>query len=117
MEPEPAEPHVTLYSSGLLSKWGFDDGDPPESFLDYCDERGIQSPPWPLESIIRKYMLPVLDQAVEIIVIGITIHNPVRAVTVDGVNVEDEWYDAADRTQLTPEVVRVPLREIFAMIS
>lgn len=111
------EPGVMLHSAGLLSKWGFGDGGTPESFLDYCDERGVQYPEWPLEQIVREYLLPVLDQHVEIAIIP-THHNPVRAVTVDGRNVEDEWYASGEeRTRLTPETVVVPCRAILEMTS
>ena len=112
-----AEPCVILFSDGLLSKWGFGDGDAPDHFLDYCDEHDIPYPPWRplLKRIVREYLLPALDQAVEVVTIG-TNHNPVRAATVDGRDVQGEWYDdGADRTRLTPESVSVPFSAIFAM--
>jgi hypothetical protein len=111
-----SEPCVTLYTAGLLSKWGFGDGDAPDDYRDYCEERGVYLTRWRslLPHIVREYVLPVLDQQVEIAVIG-TNHNPVRAVTVDGVNVEGYWYDHEDRVKLTPETVSVPMAVIFAL--
>jgi hypothetical protein len=35
------EPKLVLWSDGLLSKWGFGDGDEPDAWLDWCDEQGI----------------------------------------------------------------------------
>jgi hypothetical protein len=110
------EPFVTLCSAGLLSKWGFNDGDAPDDYLDYCEERGVWRSRWRelLPRVVREYVLPALGQKVETVEIG-TNHNPVRARTVDGVNVEDHWYDHDDPVMLTPETVCVPMAAIFAM--
>jgi hypothetical protein len=109
---------VVLHADGLLSKWGFGDGDAPDAYLDYCEAHGRMLSSWRalLPRIIREFVLPVLDQRVEIVVVG-TNHNPVRAVTVDGVNVEALWDDdsGTDLPALTPESVTVPMSAIFAM--
>lgn len=110
------EPCVILVTAGLLSKWGFNDGDAPDNYLDYCEERGLFPSSWRdlLPRIVREHVLPVLDQRVEVTEIS-TNHNPVRAVTVDGVNVEDDWYDVDAERILTPDTVAVPMAAIFAM--
>jgi hypothetical protein len=109
------EPAVRLYSSGLLSKWGFSDGDAPDEWLDYCDEHAVGYPPWHaiLTALVRRYLLPVLDQKVAVTEIG-TIHNPIRAETVDGADVTAGWYGEPAVT-LTPECVTVPMSEVLRL--
>lgn len=117
LEPRPADPAppITLFSDGLLSKWGFNDGDAPEAWLDYCDENGIDLPPasWHpiLRELVKRYLLPVLDQDVTIAYIG-TSHNPVRARMVDGTQVEQYWRDHEGAVRLTPECVEIPMAEV-----
>ncbi|WP_433355598.1 hypothetical protein ACQP25_17165 [Microtetraspora malaysiensis] len=102
----------------MLSKWGFNDGDVPDDLLDYCDDRGIPSPDgWDevLHTLVVERLLPALDQRVEIVRVG-TSHNPVRALTVDGVDVTDEWYGDKERTSLTPDCVEVPMSEVVEVM-
>lgn len=113
-----------LHSSGLLSKWGFNDGAAPDDVLDYCEERGLltdahgyyQPVSWRpiLEQLVRRYLLPTLDQHVTVVHIETT-HNPIRAETVDGVNVDDCWHDGGG-PELTPESVTIPMAEVAALI-
>lgn len=107
------EPSVRLFSAGLLSKWGFGDGDTPDHVYDYCDEHGIPYLSWHplLVRLVREFLLPVLDQRVEVVEIS-THHNPIRAEKVDGVDVTDGWYEVEDRVHLTPEYVDIPLTEV-----
>jgi hypothetical protein len=112
-------PTVLLFSAGLLSKWGFGDGDAPDTWLDWCDERGIDYTalrPWRdgiLPALVRRYLLPKLNQDVTLVDIS-TNHNPIRAETVDGVNVEDCWYDSHDSgPDLTPEWVEVTMEQVL----
>ncbi len=94
-------------TSGLLSKWGFSDGDLLDDLLWDHDIRGADNQAV-LATIVEQYVVPALDQEVETERIG-TLHNPIRAVTVDG----EEWGDRvyqpfiADGV-LTPEYVEVP---------
>ena len=111
-----AESTLWLYSEDLLSKWGFHDGDEPEAWLDWCDEQGVDynAPGWnwhaTLRRLVREYLLPKIDQRVELVDIE-TIHNPIRANTVDGVEID--WHrDYPDGT-LTPEFVEVPFSEVL----
>jgi hypothetical protein len=110
------EPNVTLFSDGLLSKWGFGDGDTPDAWYDYCDEHSINwsDLSYPLVALVRAFLLPALDQDVEVVEIG-THHNPIRARTVNGVNVEDRWYEMDAGIELTPESVTVPMAEVVRL--
>lgn len=110
-----SEPAVRLFSSGLLSKWGFGDGDAPEEWLDYCDEHGLPYGDWRdgiLPELVKRYLLPVLDQEVVITHIG-TNHNPVRAQTVDGEDAERFWnVNDDDESRLTPECAEIPMTDV-----
>ena len=103
-------PVVRLFSSGLLSKFGFNDGDAPDEWWDYCEDKDIDLPPgtWHpiLRELVNEFLLPVLTQKVEIVYIG-TNHNPVRADTIDGVSI-----DGYGDEKLTPESVEIPMAEV-----
>lgn len=107
------ERSVRLRSEGLLSKWGFNDGDSPDDWHDYCEARGIEYPGWPLAALVREFLLPRLNQQVTVTEID-TIHNPIRAQTVDGRDVTGLWYDSHDDLDgiLTPEYVGIPMSEV-----
>ena len=113
-----AEPTLRLDAESLLSKWGFNDGDEPDSLLDYWDAHGIAHPDnWHqvLELLVRRHLLPVLDQRVEVGFVE-TNHNPVRAFAVDGVDVTDQ-HRGGSRTQLTPESVEVTMAEVMDAVA
>lgn len=107
---------LTLISDGLLSKFGFNDGDEPDHWLDWCDEQGIDynARGWDwhttLRRLVREHLLPRLDQQVELTDID-TIHNPIRALTVDGVEID--WYEDYPDGTLTPDSVEVPYDEVL----
>lgn len=106
---------ITLVSSGLLSKWGFNDGDVPDAFLDYLDDRGVPYPEdWHrlLRLLVHRYLVPVLDQHVELVDVE-TNHNPIRAATVDGVDVD--WYGDRPNPSLTPECTTVSFEDVLAL--
>ncbi|MET9517024.1 hypothetical protein [Streptomyces sp. NPDC002994] len=107
------ERHVTLFSDDLLSKWGFNDGEDPETWLDYCDEHGIDynEVDFPLVKLVQRYLIPVIEQTVTVAVIE-TCHNPIRVDTVDGVDVTEAWFGRAPSPTLTPESVDVPMTEV-----
>lgn len=111
------EPHVTLFAADLLSKWGFNDGDEPDAWLDWCDNQGIDwtKLEYPTVALVRQHLLPVLEQNVTVVDIE-TCHNPIRAETVDGVDVHQVWYAGRDvGPQLTPEYVDVPMTEVLRL--
>lgn len=106
-------PRVTLFSSSLLSKWGFNDGDAPDDWLDYCEAHGIDynEVDFPLTELVRRYLLPAIEQNVTAVEIE-TIHNPIRVETVDGVDVTEVWFGRAPEPTLTPEYVEIPIAEV-----
>ncbi|MFF2652605.1 hypothetical protein [Streptomyces sp. NPDC058045] len=110
------EPYLTLDSGGLLSKWGFNDGDPPDVWLDYCAAHGIDDTEvaFPLVELVRTFLLPRIEQTVTVVEIG-TAHNPIRVDTVDGVDVTEVWFGRAPAPLLTPDEVDVPMTEVLRL--
>ncbi len=116
---------LRLFSDGLLSKWGFSDGDMPDGFLDWCDEQGVNPPVtgWhtALIFLVMRHLVPALDQKVDIELIS-TSHNPIRAVTVDGADVtrfhtSPRADDEPGYPRLTPEYVEVPYTEVLRALQ
>ncbi|MGW3410257.1 hypothetical protein [Streptomyces sp. NPDC000888] len=108
------EPSLTLHSDGLLSKFGFNDGDDPEEWLEYCEANGIDynEVDFPLVQLVRQYVLPALDQTVTVVEIE-TAHNPIRAKTIDGIEVVNgEFTVDGWPIDLTPESVTIPMAEV-----
>ncbi|MFI0900581.1 hypothetical protein [Streptomyces sp. NPDC020983] len=106
-----SEPVITLFSSSLLSKWGFNDGNDPDEWWDYCETNGLDLD-FPLEEVVRRYLVPRLEQDITVVHIE-TIHNPIRAETVNGVDVTEAWLGRATGPTLAPEYVDVPLSEVL----
>lgn len=114
-----SEPHIMLFSADLLSKWGFNDGDDPEEWLDYCEAHGIDynEIDFPWVAVVRSHLLPVIEQAVTVVEIE-TIHNPIRAEAICGVGVSDYWTRRGDhRYLLTPDSVDVPMAEVAKLVQ
>lgn len=112
---------LTLHSASLLSKYGFNDGDEPDALLDELDRRGIAYPnsgEWhaALTRLVREHLVPALDQRVEVVEIE-TNHNPIRAQTVDGADVSDQWYETDATTTLTPDAVSVPIDVVLSVMQ
>jgi hypothetical protein len=126
-----AEPQLYLFSHALLSKWGFDDGDPFDEVEDWwhnqhgtgpmghCDcgffDLGVDARVL-LPELVRRFLLPALDQAVELVDIE-TSHNPIRASKVNGVDVEGAWYESSPAVVLTPESVVVPYSTVVEVAA
>jgi hypothetical protein len=107
---------VILLSEGLLSKWGFGDGDILDDFVDWTEDNGYPRPADEhalLRTLVRTHLLPALHQRVEAIDIE-TIHNPIRAEYVDGVDVVECWANRQPKPALTPDHVKVSYAEILA---
>lgn len=103
---------VSLFSEDLLSKWGFWDGDILNEVLwDRALEEGVKPMGGDHHAVlvraVREYLLPVLDQDVEVYEI-VTSHNPIRASSVDGVEVDDVG-DDDQKPAITPDRVDVPV--------
>ncbi|MFJ1765088.1 hypothetical protein ACIOD2_32505 [Amycolatopsis sp. NPDC088138] len=82
---------VILHADGLLSKWGFGDGDEPDAYLDWLDEQSLPHPAnWHaiLRHLVRTRLLPLIVEDVEVYDIE-TNHNPIRASRVNGVEIDD----------------------------
>jgi hypothetical protein len=111
-----AEPTLTLFSSCLLSKWGFNDGDAPDQWYDYCEGLGVDwtKLEFPLTALVRKYLVPALEQTVTVCDIE-TIHNPIRAETVDGQDVTEVWFGRAPEPTITPAAVDVPMADVLRL--
>lgn len=109
-------PTLTLFSCDLLSKWGFNDDDDPEGWLDWCDNQGVDynAFDFPWAALVRKHLVPAIEQDVTVVDIE-TIHNPIRARTVDGVDVSEAWYGRVEAPLLTPDHVDVPVAEVLRL--
>lgn len=106
-----------LFAESLFSKWGFNDGDIPDHIADALDDAGLPTNGWRvvLCRLVREHLVPALDQRVEVTEIE-TCHNPIRASTVDGVDVEDCWYGDVPKPALTPDAVEIPLDEVIRVV-
>lgn len=111
----PAET-LTLFSSCLVSKWGFNDGDDPEDWLDYCEAHSIDynELDFPLVALVRRYLLPEIKQRITVVEIE-TSHNPIRAETVNGQDMTEVWFNRAPEPTLTPEFVQVPMAAVLQL--
>jgi hypothetical protein len=115
---------MRFYTEGFLSKWGFEDGDLLDDLLyeelgtvddfvfDKRDEVGsiYGFDHTVLMLVLITIVLPALDQRVDVMAVG-TIHNPLRATKVDGVEVPHEIvYGSVEPPpgMITPEYVDVP---------
>lgn len=112
-----SEPVLHLFSSGLLSKWGFNDGDAPCDVLDWLEDNGhgwrIDWHPV-LTRLVEQYLVPALDQKVDLAHIS-TSHNPVRAQAVDGTDTEECWAARQPDPPLTPEFVAIPMSTVLSV--
>lgn len=83
--------HLYLDADSLLSKWGFSDG---EALSDWWWDRFDESPAFNdhdlLHALVMAYLVPAIrDAGYEVEIVRIeTSHNPVRAETLDGVEVD-----------------------------
>lgn len=117
-------PPLWLFSQGLLSKWGFGDGDVMFDYIYDLEDRGVidvmnVDEHAVLRGLVRRYLLPELRQHHEIELIDIeTNHNPIRALHVDGIDVTDLWYEPSQQdVTLHPDSVTVPLDAVLEEIE
>lgn len=103
--------HVTLYPEGLLHKFGFEDGD---AMFYFMEDQGLDFEAVDhhdlLIAVVERLLLPRLDQTVETYLIEATLHNPIRAGTVDG---EEATIDSI----LTPDSVDIPVEAILKIVE
>jgi fido (protein-threonine AMPylation protein) len=122
----PRAGHLRLDADSLFSKFGFYDGDVPESFDEWRAAQGLEPIDWLLGGdwhwilveLVRTRLLPALNRTVEVGNIGGN-HNPIRAVTVDGVEAEEFEQQVRDDLveDLRPEYVEVPYREVEQLLQ
>lgn len=102
---------MRIYTIGLLSKWGLHDGDILDDLLfdnfGFVEELKFEHNV--LIKVMEKYVIPQLDQKVKVTHIG-TIHNPIRAKTVDGKEVN--WFKEND-FELTPTYIDIDDKKII----
>ncbi|MFJ4974198.1 hypothetical protein ACIP6X_02405 [Streptomyces coeruleorubidus] len=110
------EPSLTLFSRCLLSKWGFNDGEAPDQWFDYCDNLGVDwtKLEYPLTALVRHCLLPVIEQDVTVVEIE-TSHNPIRVEKISGQDVTEVWYGRAPEPTLTPDAVDVPMAQVLRL--
>lgn len=117
----PGAPSLRLFTQGLLSKWGFSDGDPfiDENYdlYDAIEEHRVH-PRRLLAELVRRFVVPALDQAVEVEYIS-TSHNPIRATSIDGVAVPDgvHYGRLPEPVELTPDCVEVPYARVIEVAA
>jgi hypothetical protein len=111
-----SEPGLVLGARSLLSKWGFSDGDAPEAYLDWLDERGLPYPDnWHglLRILVRTRLMPHVREDVVLVNIETT-HNPIRAHTVNGREVDHTAGMDQDGV-LTDVAINIPFAEVYDM--
>lgn len=114
---------LTLGTAGLFSKYGFNDGDCPDQVYDWLEEPGndglldFRNWSWQevLTELVSDHLVPWLGDRVEVHEIG-TIHNPIRARTMDHVDVDDMADNAALVAQLPIGHVEVHRDVVLATI-
>ncbi|MBU1493155.1 MAG: hypothetical protein KKE89_06555 [Actinobacteria bacterium] len=95
---------IAFYPEGLLHKFGFSDGD---LLFDLVEEHHLAVYHHDLlVAVVERLVVPRLDQAVETYTIGATLHNPIRARTIDG-------EEASLGDLLTPEIIDVLVADIL----
>jgi hypothetical protein len=112
---------ILLHSDSLSSKWGFNDGDEPSDFLDWLDDHteggnayvSIDTWQTALRTMMRTYLAPLLPNDVKLIDID-TSHNPIRADSISGEDVD--WYEGPPK--VTPPVqVEVPFEDVRRLVQ
>ena len=101
---------ITLYPDGLVSKYGFEDGDVMFFFMqDHGLDLGKLDHHDLLIAVVERLLVPRLDQKVETYTL-VSLHNPIRALTVDG--------EPADSgSHFSPESVEIPVTEILEVAA
>lgn len=112
------EPIFTLDADGLLSKWGFGDGDAlSDWWWDNFDEDTPFDDREVLHALVLAFLVPAIhDAAREVEIVHVeTIHNPVRADTLDGHQVNH--YSQSPVSLDPPIAVQVTRAQIEAVAA
>jgi hypothetical protein len=118
------EPALVLWADDLYSKWGFGDGDLPDALEEWLDDER-QGLAWfdrnawhsVLIRLVQTFLIPRLDQAVTVCLVD-TLHNPIRAASVDGREVtrQDHLDDGGAAPKLRPDRVVIPYSEVLRVM-
>lgn len=107
---------ITLHTSDLLSKWGFCDGDILDDFIWDNDYEYKVLKHKLLFRLVKKFLLPKLNHKIEVCFFD-TIHNPVRAEMIDGIDYSN-WFDDDEwDNKLKPESVEIKEEDIIKEIK
>lgn len=111
----------TLWPEGLMSRWGFQDGDvihQDDDFWDYANEHGVDlltvERDWLLLAVVQTFIVPVVDQVLDVFHME-TQHNPVRTRTVDGHLIDHRLDEDDQPVHLTPREITVPYADVLAL--
>lgn len=109
--------YLHLDSESLFSKFGFGGGGTPDGLLDHCQIHEIPYPThqeWSslLRDFVRVYLLPILPVRVDTFTIE-TFHNPIRAQSVNGADVDWTTPETAERSHTFPRVaIQLPYDQV-----
>ena len=109
---------LLLHPSGLLSKWGFSDGDvisitAPDDVYDLAQRIGQHEL---LSAVVRAFLVPAIPHALELEEITCC-HNPIRASSMDGIDVSDLWSSTGTTPLDDIDPVVVPWSDVVALAS
>lgn len=108
-ESRPLPAHVVFTTASLYERAGFDSGAQLGEYFPTLTAGELRDL---LVDVLQAHVIPRLDQNVQTLVIP-TVHNPLRAVYVDGNSVR--WTaEAGQGPTLTPSTVRVRMKDILA---
>lgn len=100
---------MRFYTESLLSKWGFGDGDMLDDLL-YDNELGSVDAHGVLIEIVKTRLIPKIKQVVNVYTVQCA-HNPIRANSVNGVEVD--CYNNNNDIRLEPEFIDIKDSEIL----
>jgi len=114
---------MIFHTDSLISKWGFDDGDILENFafnnnleFEYDPDKSHSGSHSALIKLVCEHILPKLDQ--EVIVQEIScIHNPIRALTVNGRDASAFWHESFSPPFITPATIYIPNEIVLEIVK
>jgi hypothetical protein len=101
---------IEFRTSDFFTRRGFASGDLLRSTMPHLNNGELRDL---LVEVLQRHVLPRLDQKVQASVLP-TVHNPLRATSVDGVEVTWPTPEEARGPTLTPATVTVMLEDVFA---
>ena len=119
-DPWPPAGTLRLHSADLFRRNGFNDGDVPDAFWDWCETHGdgeVWTCNWhdTLKALVQEHVLPVLTDRVEL-ADSCSHHNSSRAWTVNGRRMDDVWDGHEPAPELLPAYVDVTFDAVLACL-